>query len=116
MLNLLSEAKMLGCRSIDSMMNVNTKLLLDQGKLLKDVKRYKRLMRKLNFLTMTRPDITFAVSVVIQFLLAPRTTHLEMIMKILRYLKKTPEEGFSIQIKNIPEQQTSQMQSGWVSF
>ena len=34
-LDLLSEAEMLGCRSIVSLMNVNTKLLLDQGSFLR---------------------------------------------------------------------------------
>ena len=44
-LDLLSEAEMLGCRSIDSPMDVNTKLLPDQGKLLEDVERYRRLVK-----------------------------------------------------------------------
>jgi len=44
MLDLHSEAGMLGCRIIDSLMNVNTKLLPDQGELLEDVWRYKRLV------------------------------------------------------------------------
>jgi len=34
-LDLLSEAEMLECRSIDSPMDMNTKLLVDQGELLK---------------------------------------------------------------------------------
>ena len=53
---------MLKCRSIDSPMDVNTKLLPDQGELLEDVGRYRRLVRKLNYLTVIRPDITFTVS------------------------------------------------------
>jgi len=44
-LDLLSEVRMLGCRSIDSPIYVNTKLLSDQEELLKDVERYKRLVR-----------------------------------------------------------------------
>ena len=43
-LDLLSEAEMLVCRSIDSLMNVNTKLLLDQGELLEDIGQYMRLV------------------------------------------------------------------------
>ena len=38
-----------------------------------------------------RPDITFAVSIVSQFFLAPRTTHLEAVTRILKYLKKASE-------------------------
>jgi len=92
-LDMLSEAGMLGCRSIDSPMDVNVKLLPDQGELLEDVGRYRRLVGKLNYLTITRPDITFAVSVVSQFLSAPRTGHMDAVLRILRYLKKTPGKG-----------------------
>ena len=87
-LDLLSETEVLKCRSIDSAMDVNMKLLVGQGKLFKDVGRYRRLVKKLNYMTVTRPDIIFAVSVVSQFLSALRTTHLEVVMKILWYLKK----------------------------
>jgi len=75
---------MLRCRSIDSPMDVNTKLLSDPGELLEDVERYRRLMKKLNYLRVIRPDITFTVSIVSHFLSASRTTHLEAIMRILR--------------------------------
>jgi len=52
-LDLLSEAGMLGCKSIDSPMDVNTKLLPDQ-EFLEDVGRYRRLVWKLNYLIVTR--------------------------------------------------------------
>ena len=39
--------------------------------------RYKRLMEKLNYLIVIRSDITFAVSVVIQFLPASRVVSTE---------------------------------------
>ena len=81
---------MLGCINIDSPMDVNTKLLPYQGNILEDAERYRRLMRKLNYLTMIKPDIKFTVSAVSQFLSPPRATHLEAVMRILRYLKKAP--------------------------
>jgi len=55
---------MLKCKSIDSPMDVNTKLLPDQRELLEDAGRYRRLVEKLNYLTVIRPDITFVVCVV----------------------------------------------------
>jgi len=74
-------------------MDVNTKLLPDWGEILEDAGRYKRLVGKLNYLRVTRPDTTFAVGIVSQFLLALRTTHLEEIMRILRYMKKALGRG-----------------------
>ena len=49
-------------------MDVNTKLLPDQRELLRDVRRYRIFVGKLNYVTVTRPGITFAVSIVSQFL------------------------------------------------
>ena len=69
---------LLGIRTADTHMKLNVKLPPDQRKILDDTDRYRRLVDKLNYLTVTRPDIAFVVnvvSVVSQFLLAPRTTH-----------------------------------------
>jgi len=74
-------------------MDVNTKLLSNQRELLVDAGRYKRFVGKLDYLTVTRLDITFAFNVVSQFLSALRAAHLEVVMKILRYLKKAPGKG-----------------------
>ena len=60
---MLSEICMLGCKTVNTPMDPNLKLLLDEGKLLKDQERYKRLVRKLNYLTMTQPDIAYPSSV-----------------------------------------------------
>ena len=45
--------------------------------------------RHLIYLTNTRPDLTFAVSVVSQFMHAPRTAHMDAVHHILRYLNPT---------------------------
>ena len=88
-LNLLSENGMIECKNINSSMDVNTKLLLNQGASW-GCWEVHEIGEKIKLPTVTRSDITFTVSVVSQFLSAPRTTHLEALMKILRYLKKAP--------------------------
>ena len=73
------------------------------GKLLEDAGGYRRSMEKLNYLTVTRPDITFTVSVVSQFLSASKTTlggdneDFEVSEEISR------ERVFFIQTRNISE-------------
>jgi hypothetical protein len=60
-------------------MDPKAKLLLGQGKPLKDPVRYQHLVVKLNYLIVIRLDITFAVSVVNKFRKAPydnRRNHL----------------------------------------
>jgi hypothetical protein len=49
--------------------------------------RYRKLVGQLNYLTITRPDISFVVSVVSKFLNKPRMPHQIAIQRILRYLK-----------------------------
>ncbi|RVW98223.1 Retrovirus-related Pol polyprotein from transposon RE2 [Vitis vinifera] len=55
--------------------------------------RYRRLVGKLNYLTITRPDISFPVSVVSQFLQSPCDSHWDAVIRILRYIKSTPGQG-----------------------
>lgn len=71
-LDLLEETGLLGSRPVDVPMDPNKKLLKGEGELFEDPGRYRRLVGKLNYLTITRPDISYAVSVVSQFLEAPR--------------------------------------------
>jgi hypothetical protein len=56
-------------------MDPNQKLLKDDGELFEDIGRYRRRVGKLNYLTITRPDILDAVSVVSQFLEALQVSH-----------------------------------------
>ncbi|CAL9023566.1 unnamed protein product [Prunus brigantina] len=55
--------------------------------------RYQRLVGKLIYLSYTRPDIAYAVSVVSQFMHSPSEDHMGVVMRILRYLKVTPGKG-----------------------
>ena len=55
---------------------------------------YKRLVGSLVYLTVTRPDISYAVHQVSQYLSIPRSTHYAAVLRILRYLKGTLFHGF----------------------
>lgn len=63
------------------------------GTLLESPTAYRELIGRLLYLTITRPDITFAVHQLSQFLSAPTDTHLQAAHKILRYLKTNPGQG-----------------------
>ena len=54
---------------------------------------YKRLVDNLVYLTVTRPDISYAVHQVSQYLFAPQSTHYAAVLRILRYLKGTLFHG-----------------------
>ena len=70
-LDILADTGMLNCKPVDTPMYPNVKLVLGQGEPLRDPRRYQRLVGKLNYLTITRPNISFHVIVVSQFLQSP---------------------------------------------
>ncbi|XP_060965177.1 secreted RxLR effector protein 161-like [Cannabis sativa] len=53
--------------------------------------KYHKLVKKLNYLTVTRPYITFYVNVVRQFISSPTIHHWETLEQSLCYLKGAPE-------------------------
>ncbi|KAL0545945.1 hypothetical protein IC582_015849 [Cucumis melo] len=67
--------------------------LVKEEKLCKDHERYRRLVGKLNYLTVTRPDIAYSVSMVSQFMSSPTVDHWAAVEQILCYLKDAPGRG-----------------------
>ena len=84
---------MLGCKPLDIPMDSNVKLGLDQEGPSVDKGRYQQLVGKLIYLTHTRPDIRFSISLVSKFMNNPTKEHLDVVYKILQYLKWAPREG-----------------------
>lgn len=54
---------------------------------------YRELIGRLLYLTITRPDITFVVHQLSQFLSAPTDIHMQAENKVLRYVKNNPGQG-----------------------
>ncbi|XP_047250131.1 secreted RxLR effector protein 161-like [Capsicum annuum] len=63
---------------------------LKDGIELLDKSSYQRLIGRLLYLTLTRPDIGFAVQTLSQFLQHPKRTHMEATLKVVRYIKRKP--------------------------
>ena len=93
MLDLLEETWLLGTKPTETPMETNTRLSSDIGEVFEEPGRYRRLVGKLNYLTITRPDISFAVSVVSQFMQKPLVPHWNAVLRIVRYLKGAPGRG-----------------------
>ena len=89
-LDILANTSMLDCKPINTLMDPNSKHVPGQGEPLRDPGRYRRLIGKLNYLIITRPDISFAVRVVSQFLQLPCDSHWDAVVRILHYVKATP--------------------------
>ncbi|GJY15196.1 retrovirus-related pol polyprotein from transposon RE1 [Tanacetum coccineum] len=89
----VSRSSQIEAKPCDEPMILKLKLRSEDGRLLHNPQKYRRVVGKLNYLTITRPDIAFSVSVVSQFLTAPRTSHWDDVTQILGYLKGTPRLG-----------------------
>lgn len=92
-LDLLSETRMLGCKPVKNPIEQNHKLFECSSASRTDKGRYQRLVGKLIYLSHTRPDIAYAVSVVSQFMHDPRKPHMDAVDRILKYLKYAPGKG-----------------------
>jgi ribosomal protein L5 len=78
-LDLLKEIEKLGCKPISTPIDSKVKLNIDNGEPVYNINQFQRLVGKLIYLTVTRPDISFAISQISQFMHSPQTQHLEAI-------------------------------------
>ncbi|RVW87252.1 Retrovirus-related Pol polyprotein from transposon RE1 [Vitis vinifera] len=92
-LDLLKETGKIEAKPCTTPMVPNVQLMPDDGDPFYNPERYRRVVGKLNYLTVTRPDIAYAVSVVSQFTSAPTIKHWAALEQILCYLKKAPGLG-----------------------
>ncbi|WZZ27561.1 hypothetical protein YC2023_010962 [Brassica napus] len=66
---------------------------IEDSKPYQDPKLYRKLVGKLIYLTITRPDIFFAVNQVSQHMQVPKEHHWRMVERILMYLNGSPDQG-----------------------
>jgi hypothetical protein len=74
-------------------MEENLKLHGDSNQVPTNKERYQRLVGRLMYLTHTRPDLAYALSVVSQFMHSSSEEHMNVVIRILRYLKASPGKG-----------------------
>ncbi|KAK3021191.1 hypothetical protein RJ639_046605 [Escallonia herrerae] len=86
-LDLLEETGKLDCRPSDMPIEPNYRLAEFMEGEPTDKGMYQQLVGKLIYLSHTRPDIAYAVSVVSQFMRKPKDVHLHAVYQILQYLK-----------------------------
>jgi len=74
-------------------MNPNIHFDQNLGESLADLEKYKRLIDKIIYLIVTRPDITFVVGVFSRYMQSLYQLHWTVACRILRYLKGALGKG-----------------------
>uniref|UniRef100_A0ACD5TCP1 Uncharacterized protein n=1 Tax=Avena sativa TaxID=4498 RepID=A0ACD5TCP1_AVESA len=97
--DLLTKVNMIKCTSSPTPLSSTEKLSLTEGTPLgpDDSTQYRSIVGALQYLTLTRPDISFSVNKVCQYLHAPTTAHWTAAKRILRYVQGTIHAGLTFQ-------------------
>lgn len=109
-LDLLHSYNMHGCKPLK--LPMDPKLQLHTGNPLPKAEPYQRLIGKLIYLTITRPDISYTVHVLSQFMYSPIDVQYQAAIRVLRYLSGSSSQ--SIFLTNTSNAQlTAYCDSDW---
>ncbi|XP_071704681.1 uncharacterized mitochondrial protein AtMg00810-like [Rutidosis leptorrhynchoides] len=92
--DILTRTKLLDAKPMPTPL-ATAKNFTTQGTLYSDPTYYCSLVGTLQYLTITHPDISYAVNQVIQFLHAPTIAHFQSVKRIIRYVKGTLAYGLT---------------------
>ncbi|WVZ64319.1 hypothetical protein U9M48_013858 [Paspalum notatum var. saurae] len=91
--DILKKFNMGDSKPMTTPMSTNTALDADEDGEAVDQKEFRGMIGSLLYLTATRPDIQFTVCLCARYQASPRTSHRQVVNRIFRYLKFTPELG-----------------------
>jgi hypothetical protein len=96
--DLLQRAGMTTCKPAPTPLSSSSKFSAHDGVLLspEDATKYHIVIGALQYLTLTRPNISFSVNKVCQYLHAPISVHWTAVKRVLRFLKDTISSAFLI--------------------
>ena len=92
---------MVNCETAITPMNTNEKLQREDGTERGDEKLFRSLVGGLNYLTHSRPDIAYSVSVVSRYMHSPSRQHLGAAKRILKYVAGTTSWGVWYEPKEV---------------
>ena len=92
-LEVLDRANMLNCHPVTTPIDTSSKLSSMGSKPFSDPSKYRSIAGALQYLTLTRPDLTYAVQQICLFMHAPLDSHFQLIKRVLRYLRGTTHYG-----------------------
>ncbi|XP_019099682.1 PREDICTED: uncharacterized protein LOC109132504 [Camelina sativa] len=88
-----SDSGLLGAKPVSHPLEQDHHLASAGGACLLDPFRYRRLVGRLIYLSVTRPDLSYAIHLLSQFMHAQKEDHWEAALRVVRYLKNNPGQG-----------------------
>ena len=95
-LELLDRTGMLQCKSISTPVDTASKLAAQSSDPVADPTEYRSIAGGLQYLTFTRPDISYAVQQICLHMHDPRANHLLLVKRVLRYIRGTADYGLTL--------------------
>ncbi|XP_024164269.1 uncharacterized mitochondrial protein AtMg00810 [Rosa chinensis] len=111
--DILKKHDLLHNQPVSTPMSAKTVLTTHDGDLLANPTVFREMVGSLQYLTITRPDIAFAVNSVSQFMSHPRAPHLIAAKRILRYFKGTLGHGLSFSPQCHPVHLSAYSDADW---
>ncbi|XP_019166951.1 PREDICTED: uncharacterized protein LOC109162722 [Ipomoea nil] len=93
--DILTRAGITDCKSLSTLAAM-TKATSPSTDPYENPTQYRRLARALQYLTITRPDLSYAINRLCQFMHAPTDEHWGMLKRVLRYVKGTLTYGLQL--------------------
>jgi hypothetical protein len=93
---LLQRFDMEGAKPSPTPLSSTAILQLNDGTPSTDATEYRRIIGGLQYLNLTRPDLSYSINKLSQFMHKPTTLHLQHLKRILRYIKETMNRGLML--------------------
>lgn len=98
--DIVTEARLLGCKPAGSPMDQHQQLALAKGPVLEDPSSYRWLVGRPIYLAAIRSDLTYVVHILSRFMQAPKEDHWLAALKVVRYLKGTLGQGILLRAES----------------
>ena len=92
-LDIIKDCGLLGAKPVSIPVEQNHHLAADKGPLFSDPNKYRRLVGRLVYLTVTQPKLCYAINLLSQFMKAPTVAQWEAALRVVRFLKGCPGQG-----------------------
>ncbi|XP_071727334.1 uncharacterized mitochondrial protein AtMg00810-like [Rutidosis leptorrhynchoides] len=110
--DIISRTSMTSCKMIKTSVDTNGKMSSTNGPSYSDTTEFRSLAGALQYLTFTRPDISYAVQQICLHMHDPKECHMHALRRIIRYIRGTISHGLLI-IKSCISSLVSYTDADW---